>query len=172
MNLHIESNVVSIHHKMSVLNDVDEPVYRVSSKALSVHDKTYLEDAVGNQVAYIHAKAVSVHHVYYVEMTGGESFELSEQLFHVRDVIDVSGLGWQIRGSLLAFEFEVADAEGNVVAEAHRKAVSVHDRYDLTIYDEGRVDELVALFVVVCHIVAARTRAQMDDVCSAADASA
>lgn len=159
MNLHIKAKVFSIHHKMDVLNDADEPVYRVSGKVVSIHDKTYLEDADGNKVAYIHAKAVSLHHVYYVEMVDGENFELSEQLFHMKDIIDVPELGWQIRGNVLAFDFEIVDVDGRVLATAHRKLVSVHGVYDLEIADESRADELVALFIVVNHIVQARTDA-------------
>ncbi|WP_080802220.1 LURP-one-related/scramblase family protein [Arabiibacter massiliensis] len=161
MNLHIKANVISIHHKMEVLDDADQPVYRASSKAITLHDRTYLEDAAGNEVAYIHAKAVSLHHVYYVEMAGGQSFELSEQLFHMKDIIDVPDLGWQIRGNVLAFDFEVVDADERVLALAHRKLVSVHGVYDLEIADEGHADELVALFIVVNHIVQSRSDAMM-----------
>ena len=169
MNLHIKANVISIHHKMEVLDDADQPVFRVHSKALSIHDKTYLEDAQGNEVAYIHAKAVSLHHVYYVDMVGGESFELSEQLFHMKDIIDIPELGWQIRGKILAFDFEVVDAEGNVLATAHRKVASVHGVYDLAINDESHAVELVALFIVVSHIILARNAATAESMASAAN---
>ena len=69
-------------------------VYRVSSKALSIHNKTYIEDAAGNEVAYIHAKAISIHHRYYVEMVDGESFGLSEELFHVHDIVDIDAVSY------------------------------------------------------------------------------
>lgn len=104
-------------------------VYRVSSKALSIHNKTYIEDAAGNEVAYIHAKAISIHHRYYVEMVDGESFGLSEELFHVHDIVDIDALGWQLRGTnILAFDFEVTDQNGSVIATAHRKFVSMHGK--------------------------------------------
>lgn len=156
MDLHIKSKPISVHNAMEVLDDNDQVVYRVHSKALSVHDKTYLEDAQGNELAYIHAPVVSVHHVHYIEMTDGESFELSEELFHIKDIIDVEGLGWQLRGSVLAFEFEVVDAEGRQLATAHRRYISLHNVYDLHIAAEDQAAKLVALFVVISHIVTER----------------
>ena len=111
MKLQIKSKVVSIHDKIDVLDENENPVYRVHTKAVTIHDKTYIEDAAGNEVAYIHAKAVSIHHVYYVEMANGETFELKESLKHIRDFVDIEPLGWQLRGdSILEFNFQIYDA--------------------------------------------------------------
>lgn len=154
MKLHIKAKVFSIHDKMEVLDENDEVAYRVSSKALSIHDKTRIEDAAGNEIAFVHAKAVSIHHVYYVEMADGTGFTMKEELAHLRDYIDVEELGWQLRGeSVLAFDFDVYDANGHLLATAHRKFASMHGMYFIDIVDESRADELVALFVVVKHII-------------------
>ena len=165
MELHIKGKVVSIHDKMEVLDENDQVVYRVSSKALSIHNKTYIEDAAGNEVAYIHAKAISIHHRYYVEMVDGESFGLSEELFHVHDIVDIDALGWQLRGTnILAFDFEVTDQNGSVIATAHRKFVSMHGIYNLTVIDESQADKIVALFVVMRHIIEQREISEAETV--------
>lgn len=162
MDLHMRSAVISIHNKIEVLSDNDEVMYRVHSKALSVHDKTYLEDANGNELAYIHQKAVSIHHVHYIEMVNGENFELTEQLFHVKDIIDIPELGWQLRGKFMSFEFEIVDAQGRQLATAQRRKISVHNNYDLHIIDESQTDKLVALFVVINHIVTERSESEAE----------
>ena len=82
------------------------------------------------------------------------------------DIIDISELGWQVRGNVLAFDFEVVDAGERVLATAHRKLVSVHGRYDVVVNDEAHVDELVALFVVVNHIIQNRSNAEMTSISS------
>lgn len=170
MKLHIKAKVVSIHDKMEVLDESDEVVYRVSSKAISIHDKTRIEDAAGNEIAFIHAKAVSIHHVYYVEMADGTSFTMKEELTHLRDHIDVEELGWQLRGeNVLAFDFGVYDADGRLLATAHRKLVSMHGIYDIDIVDENRADELIALFVVVKHIIDQRQQVATTSTSSSAN---
>lgn len=163
MKLQIKSKVVSIHDKIDVLDENENPVYHVHTKALTIHDKTYIEDAAGNEVAYIHAKAVSIHHVYYVEMANGETFELKESLKHIRDFVDIEPLGWQLRGdSILEFDFQIYDADGAVLASAHRKFVSIHGIYDMEIYDESKADQIVAIFIIMKHIVENRAAATSD----------
>lgn len=69
-------------------------------------------------------------------MANGVSFDLKEQLWHVKDIIDIEALGWQLRGDFLAFNFQIVDAAENVIATAHRKVVSLHGIYTLDIADE------------------------------------
>lgn len=112
------------------------------------------------EVAYIHAKAVSIHHVYYVEPASGESFELHEELNHVKDVIDVEPIGWQLRGdSIIEFDFHVYDDQQRTVATAHRNVVSLHDIYDMDVLDESKADIVVAIFVIMRYIVEQRNQA-------------
>ena len=152
--------MASIHDKSDVLDENGNLLYRVHSRALSIHDKTYIEDTSGNEVAYIHAKAVSIHHVYYVELASGASFELHEELNHVKDVIDVEPIGWQLRGdSIIEFDFHVYDDQQRTVATAHRNVVSLHDIYDMDVLDESKADIVVAIFVIMRHIVEQRNQA-------------
>lgn len=157
MKLQIKSKVMSVHEKMDVLNEDGGLAYHVHSKVLSIHDKTRIDDAAGNEVAYIHAKAVSIHHVYYVDMMNGESFELREELTHIKDVLDIEPLGWQLRGkNILAYHFQIVDADERVIATSHREVISLHDTYYLDIFDDAQADKVVAIFVIMRHLIANR----------------
>lgn len=157
MKLQIKSKVMSIHGKTDILDENENVVYRAHTKAVTIHDKTTLEDAEGNEVASIHAKAVSIHHVYYIEMANGDSYELKEELAHIRDFVDIAPVGWQLRGNnIMDFDFQIFDADDRVLATAHRKLVSVHGIYDMDILDEDNADVLVAIFIVIKHIVEIR----------------
>lgn len=163
MKLQIKSKVVSIHDKTDVLDENDNVVYRTHTKALTITDKTVLEDAAGNEVANIHAKAVSIHHIYYIDMTNGDSYELKEELAHIRDFVDIAPVGWQLRGNnIMAFDFQIYDADGAVLATAHRKFISMHGIYDMDILDESKVEVLLAIFIVIKHIVENRDASTSD----------
>lgn len=162
MKLHVKSKIFSIHHKMDILNEDDELVYQVSSKAISMHDKTYLTDAAGREVAYLHAKLISIHNIHYVDMHDGTSFSLSEELFHLRDVIDIDGLGWKLQGDFLAHDFMICSNDGRILATAHRKWVSLHNMYYLDILDESQMDLIVACYVVLEHILSLRQEERAD----------
>lgn len=162
LQLRISSKFGSIlHDKMEVLDAADNVVYRVHSKAVSLADRTFVEDADGNEVASIHAKVVSLlHGTYYVDMADGVSFEMSQELMHIKDVINIDALGWQLRGSnILEFSFDILDAADRVVATCKRHLVDVHDTYELAINDTAHIDEVVAIFVVLRHIMEHRAEA-------------
>ena len=156
LELRISSKIGSvIHDKMDVLDAHDNVIYRVHSAAISLHDRTEIEDASGNKVADIHAKLISIHNRYYVEMSDGVKFEMASELFHLKDVVNIDELGWQLRGDhMIEFNFDIEDqATGAKVAHASRKLVSLHDTYTVEVFDRSRADEVVAVFVVMKHIL-------------------
>ena len=162
LELRISSKIGSVvHDKMDVLDAHDNVIYRVSSAAISLHDRTEIEDAAGNKVADIHAKLISIHNRYYVEMADGVKFEMASELLHLKDVVNIDELGWQLRGDhMLEFNFDIEDqATGAVVAHASRKLVSLHDSYTVQVFDRSRTDEIVAIFVVMKHIIEHRQQA-------------
>ena len=50
-SLFTSSKVFSLHHRIEVVNDREEVVYRAESKAISLHDRTQIFDAQDNLVA-------------------------------------------------------------------------------------------------------------------------
>lgn len=174
LELRLSSKIGSVlHDKIDILDSHDNVIYRVSSKAVSISDRTFIEDAAGNQVASIHAKVVSIHSIYYVEMADGTQFELSRELMHLKDVVNIDALGWQLSGdNMLEFSFHIVDAQGAVVAEASRALVSMHDTYTVTIYDRSVTDEVVAVFVIMKHIMEHRAAEASSDAARASSTSA
>ena len=50
-------------------------------------------------------------------MAEGQSFELSNELFHlIKDITNIEGLGWQLKGNILGLNFELYDENGDVIA--------------------------------------------------------
>ena len=158
LQLRISSKLGSLlRNKIDVLDAHDNVIFRVYSKAVSMTDHTFIEDAEGHEVADIKARLVSLHDTYEVKMADGVSFEVSQELFHVRDVARVEGLGWELRGkNVLGFDFDVYDKRGAVVARAHREALSLRDTYVVDVMDRASTDEVVALFVVMKHVIERR----------------
>ena len=158
LQLRISSKLGSLlRNKIDVLDAHDNVVFRVHSKAVSMTDQTFIEDAAGNEVATIKAKLVSIHGTYEVAMADGVSFELSQELFRLRDVVRIDALGWTLRGkNVLGFDFDICDERGGIVARAHREALSLRDTYVVDVLDRSHTDEIVAVFVVMKHLVERR----------------
>ncbi len=51
----------------------------------------------------------------------------------IKDVTNIVGLGWQLRGNILGLNFELYDENGEVIAVIAQKMFSIHDKYCIDI---------------------------------------
>ena len=116
-SLFTSTKLMTVHHRIEITDSYENVVYRAETKFPSLHDKTDLYDASGNHVAHMERKLLTLHQRHFVTMEGGPSFELSNELFHlVKDIINIEGLGWQLRGNIMALNFELYDEKEQIVA--------------------------------------------------------
>jgi acetyl-CoA carboxylase carboxyltransferase component len=58
---------------------------------------------------------LTLHERHFVTMADGTYFELSNELWHlIKDITNIEGLGWQLRGNILGLNFELYDENGEV----------------------------------------------------------
>ncbi len=153
-SLYTSSKVISLHHRIDITDDRERVVYQAKTKFPSLHDKTDIVDAEGNHVAHISKKILTLHQRHFVTMADGLKFELSTELFHlVKDVINLEGLGWQLRGNILALNFELMDEQERPVAVIGQKIFSLHDKYCMDIYQPELEPIVVAIVVTLQHII-------------------
>ena len=153
-SLFTSTKVMSLHHKITITDSMENIVYRAESKALSFTDKTDVYDAYDNFVAHIERKFFSIHQIHYITMADGLSFELSNELFHVfRDITNIYGLGWQLRGNIFGLNFELYDYNGDIIAVISQKMMSIHDKYCIDIYKPEHERTVVAILVTLQHMI-------------------
>ena len=158
-SLFTSTKVFTIHHKIEITDERENVVYRAASKAISLRDKTDVCDASGNPIAHIERKILSFHERHYVTMADGTAFELSNELFHlIRDVTNIVGLGWQLRGNILGLNFELYDQNGQIIAVIAQKLVSLHDKYCIDIYRPEYEKTVVAILITLQHMIRDREK--------------
>ena len=159
-SLFTTSKVFSLHHRIEVVNDREEVVYRAESKVISLHDRTEIFDAEGNLVAKMWKKILTLHERHFIEMADGTNFELSNELWHlIKDITNVEGLGWQLRGNIMALNFQLYDADGSVIAVIGQKMLSIHDKYCIDIYKPEHEQKVVAILITLQHMIRDRQNA-------------
>ncbi len=164
MLLHAKSKMFSLHAKMEIMDEADQVVYTVESKVLTIHNTTYVRDAQGREVAVITNKPVSLHENHEIKMASGEQFEMRTELMHLMDdVIDLEGIGWQLRGDMLQHNYQILNERGEPVAATHQKWVSVHDVYYIDVLDESQVDKIVSIYVALEKIIRAREQSRENE---------
>lgn len=153
-SLFTSTKVLTLHHEISITDDRDQVVYQAKSKFPSLHDKTDVYDAAGNHVSHIERKFFTLHERHFVTMEDGKKFELSNELWHiVRDVTNIEGLGWQLQGNIVGLNFELYDADGNIIAVISQKMISLHDKYCVDIYQPEEEKTVVTILVTLQHMI-------------------
>ena len=159
-SLYTSSKIISLHHRIEVTDDAEQVVYRAESKAISLHDRTQIFDAEGNLVAKMWKKFFTLHERHYIEMADGTNFELSNELWHlIKDITNVEGLGWQLRGNIMALNFELYDADESVIAVIGQKMISIHDKYCIDIYKPEHEQKVIAILITLQHMIRDRENA-------------
>ena len=81
-------------------------------------------------------------------------FELSNEFFHIiKDITNIEGLGWQLKGNILGLNFELYDGQGNIIAVIGQKLLSIHDKYCIDIYNKEYEGIVVTILVTLQHMI-------------------
>ena len=159
-SLFTTSKVFTLHKHIDITDAQERVVYQADTKFPSLHDKTDIVDAEGNPVAHIERKLLTLHQRHFVTMASGESFEISNELWHlVKDITNIEGLGWQLRGNISGLNFELYDVDESVIAVIGQKMFSIHDKYCIDIYRPDLEPAVIAILVTLQHMMKDRAAA-------------
>ena len=159
-SLFTTTKVFTLHHHIDITDADENVVYKSDSKVFSIHDKTYITDTEGNEVAYIWRKVLSLHERHFIEMADGTSFQLSNEIWHlVKDITNIEGLGWQLRGNFVGLNFELYDENDEIIAVICQKIISLHDKYCIDLYKPEHEKTCVAILIALQHMMRDRANA-------------
>ena len=171
-SLFTSTKVMTLHHRIEITDAGENVVYRAETKFPSLHDKTDVFDASGRPVAHIERKFFTLHERHFITMADGTAFELSNELFHlVKDVTNIEGLGWQLRGNILGLNFELYDENGQVIAVIAQKLFSLHVKSCIDIYRPEYEKFVVAILVTLQHMIRDREAASASSSSSSSSSS-
>lgn len=159
-SLFTSSKVMTVHHRIEITDADSKVVYRAETKFPSLHDKTEIYDAEDRHVAHMEKKIFTLHERHFIRMEDGTAFELSNELFHlIKDITNIEGLGWQLQGNILGLNFELYDANGEIIAVIAQKLLSLHDKYCIDIYRPEHEKIVVTILVTLQHMIRDRESA-------------
>ena len=159
-SLFTTSKVFTLHKATDITDEQENVVYHSSTKFPSLHDKTDITDASGKQVAHIERKFFTLHERHFITMADGTSFQLSNELWHiVKDISNIEGLGWVLKGNIAGLNFQLYDGQENIIAVISQKLISLHDKYCIDIYRAEEEEKVVAILVTLQHMIKDREAA-------------
>ena len=154
-SLFTSTKILSLRHKIDITDESENVVYRAESKIISIHDKTDIYSAKNNLlIAHIERKFFTLHERHYVTMQNGLNFQLSNEILHIyKDITNIEGLGWQLRGNIFGLNFELYDASENIIAVISQKMLSIHDKYCIDIYQPEHEETVIAILITLQHMI-------------------
>ena len=159
-SLFTSSKVMTLHHRIEITDADGKLVYRAETKFPSLHDKTEIYDAAGSHVAHMERKILTLHERHFVTMADGTQFQIATEFWHlVKDIINIEGLGWQMRGNIMGLNFQLYDSDDSVIAVISQKMFSMHDKYCIDLYRPEYEPTVVAILVTLQHIMCDRAAA-------------
>ena len=159
-SLFTSTKVMTLHHRIEITDADENVLYRAETKFPSLHDKTEIYDLRDQHVAHIEKKLFTLHERHFITMEDGTAFQLSNELFHlIKDVSNLEGLGWQLKGNILGLNFELYDEKGEIIAVIAQKLFSLHDKYCIDIYRPEYEKEVVAILITLQHMIRDREAA-------------
>ena len=154
VSLFTTTKVFTLHHHIDITDANEEIVYQSDSKFFSLHDKTDITKINGERIAHIERKILTLHERHCITMADGTEFQLSNELFHlIKDITNIEGLGWQLRGNVLGLNFELYDGNDEIIAVISQKMLSIHDKYCVDIYKREYEQIVVAILITLQHMI-------------------
>lgn len=148
----------NLNRRIDIKDELDDLKYYTKSSVVAIKGKTDIMDADGNVIAHLEKRPVSLHEKHFVTMADGTNFTLSNEIFHiVKDITNIEGLGWQLQGNIIGLHFNLLDEKGEPVATVGKKAVSIHDRYYIDIYQPEYEQIVVAIVIQLEKMLEARS---------------
>ena len=146
-----------LHSRIDITDEDGKLKYYTKSSIVTIKGKTDIMDADGNVIAHLEKKPISLHEKHYITMADGRSFTMSNELFHiVKDVTNIEGLGWQLRGNIIGLTFNLVDQNGQPVAKVGKRMVSIHNKFSIGIYQPEQEQVVVAIVIQLEKMLEAR----------------
>ncbi len=162
-SLYTELKPGDLHQKIEVKDEQGQVLYWTKSAIVAIKGKTDIFDASDALVAHLEKKPISMHEEHYVTMADGTQITLSNRLFQVfRDVTDIKGLDWKLQGNVIGLNFVLFDQNSEPVAAIGQKALSIHNRFSIDLYQPQHEKTVVAIVISLQKMLAARRENNSD----------
>ena len=153
-SLFTTSKVFTLHKDTDITDEHENVMYHSASKFFSLRDKTDITDKDGKHVAHIERKIFTLHERHFITMADGKYFELSNELWHiVKDISNIEGLGWVLKGNIAGLNFQLYDQSGQIIAVISQKMISLHDKYCVDLYQPEQEPIVVAILITLQHMM-------------------
>lgn len=159
MKLRISSKLASVHSEVNVTDSHEATVFTTKTDPLSAPRLTCLYDAEGNEIAhYTTTRTDEKDRAHRVVLPDGSMFT-AKRTFRVSSstceaIIRAGQTGWvALTQRAWSSRFEVHSEDGKVLVRAKQVPALRGDVYDVEVYDEEHLVEMVLLSLIARSVI-------------------
>ncbi|NBK97403.1 MAG: hypothetical protein EOM50_05200 [Erysipelotrichia bacterium] len=134
MKLLFKQKIFSWFDSYDIYNEQNEVVYRVQGK-LSWGHCLHIYNQNDEFIAHIQEIVLTLLPKF--ELYEHEQYigEIKKELTFFKPVFTINFNGWQIKGDIFEWDYEIIDAHGNLIATINKELFNLSDTYVLDIQD-------------------------------------
>jgi len=150
----IEQKLVALRDTFGIKDLNGNLLGYVKQKIVSMGPKFWFEDTSGVQLGEIDGKIVSIHNEYDVKDQNGQ---LKARI--KKKILKLIGSEWwmedeqgqqmaRVKGNYTEHEYQILTPDGNIIAQIHKKWVTIRDSYNIEINSPDFDHFLILSFVI------------------------
>lgn len=149
MELLMKQRIGSLKQDFDIYNSAGEVMYEVKGKFFSLSRELAIYEIGQSQMrAKIKQKLLSWMPQMDIYVNDTLVTSIRQKLTFFREAYDVSGLNWRIEGDILAYNYQIYDQSGELLASIQRKLLAWSDTFKVHINNE-LVDPIYVIAVVM-----------------------
>lgn len=117
--------------------------------------RSYVSDIDGHEILNIDRKIISWLPKYTVNMADGSTMIVERLISFFKHKVGVhlDNESLYIEGNVWRLNFKVENSKGQTIGLVNKKFFALTDTYELTIYDEDYIEELIGLVVCLNNMI-------------------
>lgn len=146
MELMFKQKMFAWFGAFTIFDEEGETVYTVKGKPAFGH-KLMVHDAGGNEVAELKEELMHLTPHFRITVGGKVLGEIKGKLSLIKQKFDLDFCGWQVKGDIMGWNYQVVDGAGNVIMHAQKKLWHMTDTYNIEVTNPD--DALLCLLIVL-----------------------
>lgn len=149
MRLYMKQKLMSLKGDFEIYDENQYPVYHVEGKMFSVGRKLWIYDSQSHEeLAYIEQKVMTLLARMDVYVKDAHVASIVKKISFFKPKYEVEGLDWTIQGDIFAYDYQILDRDGYLIADIQKKYLAWSDTFEFNILEED-VDPIMVIAIIL-----------------------
>ena len=152
MKLYVSEELLSLHRKFYITDELGNNLYYISSKIISIGDQTKIYDLNNHELIFIEQELFHLTPHYNIYIKGNYSFTIKKDISIFANNYTLSN-DYKVYGDFLMLNFDIYDNNDKEIGTISKKFISIGDKYEIEISNKKNLLVSLAIIVAIANDV-------------------